>query len=108
MEAATNRSTVEAVEARRGFGDFARARNVGNIERLGSVIAGAALALFGLRRLSRARLRLAAMGAGLIYRGLTGHCHLYERVGVNTANPSARMRGNLGTKIERSLVVYAP
>jgi uncharacterized membrane protein len=108
MESGTmNRRTVEAVEARRGYGDFTRGKNVGNMERVVSVVAGTALALFGLRRFSLTRLSMAATGAGMIYRGITGHCAAYERAGVSTADPSEATRGNLGTKIERSLVVYA-
>jgi uncharacterized membrane protein len=105
---ATNRETVEAVEARRGYGDFVRGKNVGDVERVVSVIAGTALALFGLRRFSLTRLGLAGLGGSLIYRGLTGHCSAYARAGVSTADSSEGMRGNLGTKIERSIVIYAP
>lgn len=104
----TNRATVEAVEARRGYGDYVRGKNVDDIERVVSVIAGTALALFGLKRLSFTRLGLAALGANLVYRGVTGHCGLYQRLGVTTAGDSDGVRGNLGTKIERSIVVYAP
>ena len=105
---ATNRGTVEAVEARRGYGDFASGKNVGDIERVVSVIAGTALALFGLRRFSLTRLGLAGLGGSLIYRGLTGYCSAYARAGVSTAEPGEGVRGNLGTKIERSIVIYAP
>jgi uncharacterized membrane protein len=107
-EGATNRATVEAVEERRGFGDYARGRNVGDVERVVSVIAGTALALFGLRRFSLTRLGLAGLGGGLVYRGLTGYCAMYARAGVSTAQIDEGVRGNLGTKIERSLVIYAP
>jgi len=103
-----NRDTVEAVEARRGYGDFVRGKNVGDWERVGSVIAGTALALFGLRRFSLTRLGFAGLGASLIYRGLTGYCGAYERAGISTADPSEGVRGNLGPKIERSLVIYGP
>ena len=108
MEAAANRETVESRDGQRGSGDYARGRNVGDIERVVSVIAGTALALFGLRRFSLTRLSLAGMGASMVYRGLTGHCPAYARAGVTTADTSDGVRGNLGTKIERSVVVYAP
>ena len=103
-----NRATVEAVEARRGFGDYARGKNVDDVERVMSIIAGTALALFGLKRFSLTRLGLAAFGAKLIQRGISGHCPLYQRLGVATARDREGVRGNLGTKIERSIVVYAP
>jgi uncharacterized membrane protein len=61
--------------------------NVNDIERYGSVAAGAGILAgsffgHGLGRL----LMLAAAGA-LLYRGLTGHCHVYERLGVSTRTP---------------------
>jgi uncharacterized membrane protein len=104
---AGNRATVEKVEAKRGFGDYARGKNVDDMERVISVIAGTALALFGLRRFSLTRLGLTALGANLVYRGITGHCRLYQKLGLTTAAAGDGVRGNLGTKIERSVVVYA-
>ena len=107
MEGGTNRATVQSVEERRGLGDYASGRNVGDVERVVSVIAGTGLALFGLGRFSMTRLSLAALGASLVYRGLTGRCAAYARAGISTADRSEGVRGNLGTKIERSLVIYA-
>lgn len=104
---AGNRATVEKVEARRGFGDYARGKNVDDIERVISVVAGTALALFGLERFSLTRLGVAALGGSLVYRGVTGYCSLYHRLGVSTADDREGVRGNLGTKIERAVVVYA-
>jgi hypothetical protein len=101
-EGGTNRATVEAVEARRGLGDYARGKNVDDVERVISVIGGTALALFGLKRFSLTRLGLAALGASLVYRGVTGHCRLYQRLGLTTADEGDGVRGNLGTKVERS------
>jgi len=62
--------------------------NIGINERLASLVAGTSLAAYGLFRAQRGRLPLAATGAGLFLRGLTGHCGLYERLGVNTSRPS--------------------
>jgi uncharacterized membrane protein len=109
MDGGTNRATVEAVEARRGFGDFTSGTNVGDTERMISVVAGAALALFGLKRFSLTGLGLAALGGSLVYRGLSGHCAMYQRFGMNTAEDGGEgVRGNLGVKIERAIVVAAP
>jgi uncharacterized membrane protein len=107
-EGATNRATVEAAEARHGMGDYARGKNVDDVERVFSVIGGTALALFGLKRFSLTRLALAAAGASLVYRGVTGYCSLYQRLGITTADEGDGVRGNLGTKLERSITVYAP
>ena len=59
--------------------------NVGSLERWGSTVGGSALAAFGLSRGSLAGLGLALLGSCLVYRGVTGHCHLYDVLGVNTA-----------------------
>ena len=103
-----NRATVEAVRSRRGLGDYARGKNVDDLERVMSIVGGTALALFGLKRFSLTRLGLAALGAKLIHRGITGHCPAYQRLGVTTASDGEGVRGNLGIKVERSIVVYAP
>ena len=59
--------------------------NVGNAERWISGIAGAALAIHGLRKDSwMSKLGLAALGGGLMYRGATGHCDCYKALGINT------------------------
>jgi uncharacterized membrane protein len=62
--------------------------NVGSMERLLCVFGGAALALYGLSRRKRAGLGLAMTGGTLLYRGLTGHCHLYDMFGLSTAGRS--------------------
>src|SRR3989442_13661233 len=106
-DGAGNRATVEAVEARRGLGDYARGKNVDDVERVMSVIGGTALALWGLSRFSLTRLAVAAFGANLVYRGITGHCRLYARLGVST-DDSESVRGNRRTKVRRAIIVYAP
>jgi uncharacterized membrane protein len=59
--------------------------NVSDMERWGSTIGGMMLALFGLSRRSLAGAGLAALGVGLAHRGITGHCGLYQALGINTA-----------------------
>jgi uncharacterized membrane protein len=59
-------------------------RNVGENERMISMVAGAALTMFGLRRRSIGGLLLAGLGAGLFYRGMSGRCSLYGSVGIGT------------------------
>jgi uncharacterized membrane protein len=61
------------------------AKNVGTIERWGSVIGGTALTALGLKRRSLGGVALAFVGAGLLYRGVTGQCQLYRALGINTA-----------------------
>jgi uncharacterized membrane protein len=58
--------------------------NVGSNERAFSTVSGALLAGLGVGKGGLCGLALAALGAGLIYRGQTGHCSLYAATGVNT------------------------
>jgi uncharacterized membrane protein len=59
--------------------------NVGTIERWGSMIGGAALVAYGLKRRSLGGAALALLGGGLAYRGLTGYCQLYQALSIDTA-----------------------
>jgi uncharacterized membrane protein len=59
--------------------------NVGDIERLASLVGGGALAIYGLARRSPGGLGLALLGGALLFRGATGHCNVYESLGINTA-----------------------
>jgi uncharacterized membrane protein len=68
------------------------ADNVSGGERLVSLAAGSILALLGVGRRDLTGLVVAGVGAGLIYRGATGHCSVYESMGIDTAhkNPANR------------------
>jgi uncharacterized membrane protein len=57
------------------------------------MVAGGALAALALKRRTRASGAAAIAGAELIYRGATGHCHLYQALGVNRAESLAFERG---------------
>jgi uncharacterized membrane protein len=86
-----------------------RSVNVGDAERAVSTVGGAALALYGLSRFSFGGLVLAAVGGMLGYRGLSGHCDVYQALGIDRG--SERMgvvEGNLGVKIDKSVTVNAP
>jgi uncharacterized membrane protein len=50
---------------------------------------------------------VALLGGALAYRGIGGHCHLYQALGVDTTGDRA-VRGNLGIKIDRAVRVDAP
>lgn len=58
--------------------------NVGSIERMGSLIMGGALALYGLGR-AYPGLTLGFIGGALLYRGITGHCAIYQSLDLSTA-----------------------
>lgn len=85
--------------------------NVGSSERMVSVLAGGGLALAGLARGSLFGLGVAAVGGGLLYRGLTGRCQAYAAMGVNTAQPRRQqvgVPGQRGIKIETALHIHRP
>jgi uncharacterized membrane protein len=92
-----------------GQGHTAQAVNVGDVERLLSMLGGAAVGLYGLRRLRLSGLALVALGGALLYRGLSGHCKMYGSLGIDrAATLTGEKRGNLGIKIEREITVAAP
>jgi hypothetical protein len=76
----------EILERLRGQGN--RNVNVGKMERWASVLGGAALAAYALRRRSKGAMGLALAGAPLIWRGATGHCSVYHKLGID------RVHGN--------------
>lgn len=87
------------------------AQNVSNSERWLSIAGGGMLAAWGLSRFSLAGTLLAGVGAGLIYRGWTGHCRLYDAVGRSTAGaPDANtgVPAGPGCQVEKSIYVDRP
>jgi len=67
--------------------------NVNDTERQLSMIGGTVLVVCGLLRGSLSGLALAAIGGGLIYRGQTGHCHLYEVIEYSSVE-DAQQKGS--------------
>ena len=70
--------------------------NVGQTERWASVLGGAALAALALRggRRSKGVAGLAALaGLPLILRGATGHCPVYQRMGIDKSAGSTSGKG---------------
>lgn len=84
--------------------------NVQQPERIGSVAAGAGLALYGLSRRSLGGVLLALLGGALIKRGVTGHCEMYAALGVNSRqlNTETGVPGNKGIKVTKSIMVGRP
>jgi hypothetical protein len=82
MEEAT---AATSAETKATSHSTASCQNVGQIDRWMSAALGGALAAYGLGRgsfLSRAL--FAGVGAGLLYRGLSGYCPLYRALGIDT------------------------
>jgi len=89
-------------------GGAAHGVNVGDTERLVSVAGGGALALLGLKEGSLLGLGLAALGGALVYRGLTGHCPAYGKLGVSTADehsPVASIPAGKGFKVVQAVTI---
>jgi uncharacterized membrane protein len=57
--------------------------NVSEVERAISVAIGAIVVAKGLTRLSIPALLIVGAGAAMINRGLSGHCPLYEKLGID-------------------------
>lgn len=77
--------------------------NVGYSERMAGAIGGPLLALYGLTRGSSGGIVLAATGGYLLYRSLTGHCPVYESLGVTTARSASDT-----LHVEKSLTIERP
>lgn len=63
--------------------------NVGKMERWASVLGGAALAAYALKRRGKGGMGLALAGAPLLWRGATGHCSVYEKMGIDRVHGTA-------------------
>jgi uncharacterized membrane protein len=60
--------------------------NVGQSERAVSVAAGSILAMLGVSRRSIPGLLIAGVGAAMVQRGLSGHCSVYSKLGLDTTD----------------------
>jgi hypothetical protein len=69
--------------------------NVSQQERLLSMFGAGVFAACGLLRGSPTFL---ALGAGLAYRGYTGHCHVYEALGQDTSERKIGEGQSSGTR----------
>jgi uncharacterized membrane protein len=77
--------------------------NVGDLERVGSAIAGAALVLAGLGRGTIAGRGVALAGVGLVARGVTGRCPMYDALGREAVSYRRPVR-----VVEQMLVGVSP
>jgi uncharacterized membrane protein len=85
--------------------------NINDAERVASVIGGGTLIAWGLARRKWDGLLMAAVGGGLMYRGATGHCDVYQALGMNTAKRRGRNTSipyELGIRIDQSITINKP
>src|SRR6186997_1805691 len=59
-------------------------QNVNPVERAASAVAGGALVAYGLKQGGIGGTILSLLGGGMLVRGATGHCHVYDALGVDT------------------------
>jgi uncharacterized membrane protein len=87
-------------------------RNVNGVERWMSMAAGIGLAAYGLSQRRGSGWVLAALGGALFERGMTGHCRVYQALGVNTADTNRDTRrvlgGSGGVHVEESVTINRP
>jgi uncharacterized membrane protein len=95
--------------------------NVGRVERWLSMVAGGALAAYGLKRRELPGGAAAIAGAALLYRGATGHCDVYQALGINSAGGNGtgtfadmgsdtreQLGGSRGIHVEQAVTVAKP
>jgi uncharacterized membrane protein len=104
---------LEQGAARTGAnGDGAAAPNVSAPERLVSTLGGGALAAYGLSRGSTTGGLLTLAGGYLLLRGVTGHCMVYQAMGLDTATEPGRLLTRLPAggpvKVERAITIDRP
>ncbi len=58
--------------------------NVSPVERFVSATAGGALLAYGLKRGGALGTVFSLLGGSLAFRGTTGHCHVYDAMGMDT------------------------
>lgn len=93
-----------------GEGSPAAPVNVGRMERYFSTGLGVALGLAGLAKGRLPGMLLMAGGGGLLYRGLTGHCHLYDAMGMDTAEHQEYqvIPAQQGEHVEKAIAINRP
>jgi len=113
---------TESISARpeNAGGTVGKGLNVGKVERAVSVAAGGALAAVGLRKRGVTGMALALVGAALARRGVTGHCEVYDALGVSTRSTgdvrdrddvtgrAATVNARKAIKVERSIQIQRP
>lgn len=84
-------------------------RNVGETERYLSIGGGLGLVLAGITRRGVLGGAMAAAGALLIGRGISGHCLIYEAMDAGSAlSDRAGVPDNLGTRVEKTVLIDRP
>jgi uncharacterized membrane protein len=89
---------------------FPTSANVGTVERIGSVLAGGSMMLYGFSRHTLTGNCLGLAGGALFWRGLTGWCQFYDALGISSAEraPQASLSPGEGFRVEETVIVGKP
>lgn len=79
--------------------------NVNEAERIVGLIGGAGLIGYGLMRRDKTGALLAALGGTLAYRGASGHCPLYQTLGINMASSRSGVPYELGVRVDAEVMI---
>jgi uncharacterized membrane protein len=85
--------------------------NIGEIERIASLIGGGSLIALGLKRGKWSGFLMAGVGGALAYHGVTGHSDLYQALGVHTdvrRDANVSVPYELGVRVDRSIRIDRP
>jgi uncharacterized membrane protein len=90
------------------------AQNVNSRERWLSVVIGSAVAAYGLSRRSVAGITLAGLGGALVWRGASGHCAVYNALGITSAAEAGHDTSHIsvpygrGVRVEQTVTIGLP
>lgn len=82
--------------------------NVGKIERIASAIGGGALITYALTSRSKVGICLGLLGGALLYRGATGNCEAYRKLGINTADNQDSDQIARDVHVEKTITINRP
>jgi uncharacterized membrane protein len=71
-------------------------KNVNDPERVASAVAGGALVAYGLKKGGAIGAAMSLLGGGMLLRGTTGHCHVYDAAGIDTTGSTTNPRSPYG------------
>lgn len=86
-------------------------QNVGDAERMISLIGGSIIGVYGLTRGSLSGLLIAGVGSALAYRGLSGNCSIYRAFGISSnrdEHSATAVPAQYGFKLERAVTINRP
>lgn len=82
--------------------------NVGQAERVASTIAGGALIGYALVSRSKTAILCGIFGASLVYRGASGKCEAYRKLGINTAESEGSDEIAREIHVKKSIMINRP